>query len=98
MSLDSNRLSAAIKADLPTAIKTAMDSVYPHDPNWSDETVAAVEESRTLFAAMITGGIADVIAAKVIEEIVNNAEVAVTSVSGVTAGVDTSGSGTGTIT
>lgn len=97
MSLDANRLANAIKADLPAAIKAAMDSTYPPDPDWDANTLALVNTDRLAFATMISNGLADVVAEKVVAEIVTNAAVSVTSVSGVTAGVDTSGSGTGTI-
>ena len=94
MSLSSSRLQTALDADILSKLQAA----YPIDSalrTADKDTIAAGQQA-------LANSIGDPTGADVIKEIVTNAvvpsTVAVTSVTGVTSGVSTSGPGAGTAT
>jgi len=96
VALDKGRLEAAIKDAIPAVIVAAMAITYP-TTGLTVEQKAFADAERQKFATVIAE-VAGPIADAIVDEIVNHAEVNVTSVSGVTSGGDTSGPGSGTIT
>ena len=106
MSLDVARLKEAIRSAANTAILQGFEAVWPIGDVPKGELRDGAAAQRTLFTQVFSEGIAEGVAAAVIDEFTNNAEIAtdltsdalsVSSVTNVTAGVASSGPGTGTL-
>lgn len=105
MALDASRLEGAIQPALATEIVSQMDTKWPLD-GLDASIKSTAQQQRDDFAEVLSKSIAKIVAEKVIDEFINNAEVAtalvssalsVANVSGVTVGAGTSGPGSGTV-
>ena len=110
MALDSNRLLSAMAPRMRAEIIANFDAKWPisalENAGATEEQVAQATEQRQDFADALAAAVSKIVAEEVVIEITTNAEVAtalvsaalsVLNVSGVTAGGDVSGPGTGTI-